>query len=155
MRLYIVRHGEAVDSHVDPGRPLSAAGRDEAQRIGGFLLRNAVKVESVWHSSKARARETAGILHSSGVLGGEVIEQRGLLPEDHPEECLAAIDACAGDLCIVGHLPHVAYLASALLTGQPSAPFIAFETCSALCLERNGPGRWHLRWMISPSQLRG
>jgi phosphohistidine phosphatase len=155
MYVYLVRHGEAGAASSDSARRLTPAGREEVSAIAGFLRMNGAQAASIWHSSKVRARETAEILARDGGLGGEILELPGLLPEDHPSEILSAIDAESVDLCIVGHLPSIAFLASSLLTAADSRPFVLFETATTLCLERNGRRSWHLKWMISPAQLRG
>jgi len=153
MRVYIVRHGEAGAAHSDSARQLTDAGRAEARAIAQFLKKTGARVSAIWHSPKARAKETAEILQREGDLGGDLTEHRGLLPEDHPSEVTIAIDAETEDLLIVGHLPNVSYLVSALLVDQHTRPFALFNTCSALCVERNGPSRWHLLWFISPELL--
>jgi phosphohistidine phosphatase len=152
MHVYLVRHGEAAAAQVDSARPLTLEGRRQCEAVAAFLKRNGARASAIWHSPKVRARETAEILRDSA-LGGGLIEHRGLLPEDHPSEAALAIDAETDDLCIVGHLPHMSYLASALLVGPNAAPFALFDTASTLCIERTGPSRWHLQWFISPEQL--
>ncbi len=153
MRVYLIRHGDAAAAAVDSARPLTPQGRAESQTIAAFLKRNGAQSSAVWHSSKVRARETAEIVLRDGALGGSLVEHRGLLPEDHASDVTIAINAESDDLCVVGHLPHLAYLASALLVGPNAAPFALFNTASALCMERNGPSRWHLLWFVSPEQL--
>ena len=153
MRVYLIRHGEAGMAHPDSARQLTPAGRAEAAAIARFLRRNHASAGAVWHSAKTRARETAEIVRLEAGFTGDLIEHRGLLPADHPGEVAGAIDAESDDLCVVGHLPHLAYLASALLVGPNANPFAIFETASALCVERDGNSHWHLRWMISPAQL--
>ena len=60
--LYLVHHAEAAESHVDPQRPLTEAGRRHAERLAGEAARRGVRPAAVWHSGKLRARQTAEIL---------------------------------------------------------------------------------------------
>jgi phosphohistidine phosphatase len=50
---------------------------------------------------------------------------------------------------LVGHTPHLARLASLLLTGDPEGDFIDFSMGGVACLRREGD-RWRLRWLITP-----
>lgn len=85
MRLFLVRHGQAVTSHIDPLRPLSTEGRSEARHLATHaspLLRD---VTTFWHSGKTRAEETARILADVSEVGAKVVEHEGLKPNDDPE----------------------------------------------------------------------
>lgn len=148
MKLYIIRHGEALSPDVDPERGLSDEGRRQADRLGAFLQEKQVHVPEIWHSPKARAQQTAQLVQASGDLGGTLIEKAGLLPNDSVEAIAIELEAIDTDVCIVGHLPFVERL-SAALTGQSSSHFV-FDTCAACCLEREGSGNWAVRWMLSP-----
>lgn len=153
MRVYLVRHGEAGAAPSDSARILTPEGRTEVAAIAEFLRKNGAEASAIWHSTKVRARETAQILTRDCRFRGELLEQPGLLPDDHPAEILRAIDAESDDLCIVGHLPQLAFVASSLLTGTEGRPFVLFDTATAVCVERNGRSGWHLKWAISPGNL--
>lgn len=153
MRVYLVRHGQAVDSDVDPARPLSDAGKREAVKLAQFAMRAGVKADEVWHSPKDRARQTAELLNEGGQLGGTLKEREGLLPDDDVSGVARDLAVASEDVCVVGHLPYLGYLAAALLEGPDAASFIAFDTAGMLCLEREGVGPWVLRWLVSPAIL--
>lgn len=55
----------------------------------------------------------------------------------------------AGDLMLVGHLPHLAQPASWPLTGRSDAKVVAFRNAGILCLEREA-NAWHIRWAGPP-----
>ncbi len=152
MRVYIVRHGQAGAAATDSARQLSAEGRAEVVKLGQFAARVGVRVSAVWHSPKVRARETAQLLNDSGRLGGALIEQSGLLPEDDPSDVAAELEAIGDDVCIVGHMPHVSYLVSMLVAGS-GAPLVRFETAAMACLEREAPGSWRILWHVFPAIL--
>ncbi len=152
MKLYLVRHGQALDSIEDSARRLSAEGRAEAERLADFVRGQGLRVGEIWHSDKARARETAEILVSSGRLASGASEKRGLSPNDPVGPVVDELAALDRDVCIVGHLPYVSTLASALLTGTDAAA-ISFATCGMLSLVREGSGRWWVDWFVRPSLL--
>jgi phosphohistidine phosphatase len=54
------------------------------------------------------------------------------------------------NIMLVGHLPHLGKLASLLLCGDENAGLISFRMGGALCLERDGAGKWSVQWMIIP-----
>ncbi len=59
-RLLLFRHAEAVHSskYDDRERPLTAAGRQSAARVGAFLAKTGQRVDLVLVSESARTRET-------------------------------------------------------------------------------------------------
>lgn len=150
MRLYLVRHGEAVSEEVDPRRPLSPTGRLDVQKLGRFLRRAKLKVDPIWHSGKARALETAQILGEALSVKDAPLARQGLAPLDPIEPIESQLRKTEEDLMIVGHLPFLGKLASSLLTGSPSLGVLSFQAAGVACLERVEEGSWCLEWMVSP-----
>ena len=153
MKVYLVRHGSATTSNADPRRPLSVQGRSEAEKLADFLAKAGIAVQETWHSSKDRARETAEILVARGGLQGAPRERSGLLPEDPVGPIADELAVLDGDVCIVGHLPFMGYLAAELTSKGSGRPEFVFTTCAMLCLERYGRGDWAVRWFVSPDLL--
>ncbi len=137
----------------DSRRPLSPAGRNEAERLADFLAKAGVTVEETWHSDKERARETAEILATRGGLQAPPQERPGLRPEDPIEPIAHELSLADGDVCIVGHLPFMPYLAAALTSNNSGSPEFVFTTCAMLCLEGSGRGGWAVRWFMTPQML--
>lgn len=150
MLLYIVRHGDALSELVDPARPLSSRGVKDIKAVASVL--EGLKVGSIHHSMKARARETALLLAASVSAPGGVRESDGLRPGDSPSIWAGRLEAEDSDMMLVGHLPHVSGLASALVAGDSRRVGFAFSPGSVLCLLRDD-GRWWVRWMLSPGLL--
>lgn len=151
MRVYLVRHGEAVPESEDSSRPLSSAGRSEVEHMASHLasirsLRDPVVIQ---HSGKLRALQTADIIAISIGAASAPEAARGLAPGDALEPALDMISTTEGNLMLVGHLPHIGRLAAHLLTGDPDRPLLYFKTATVACLvgER---GQWSLEWMLSP-----
>ena len=148
MLLYLARHGDAKREDEDPRRPLSEKGAAEVKRMAAFLKPLSISLGAVWHSGKARAMETAEILASALTVKDGVVKQRGLSPLDPVEPIRQDLMRRQEDLMIVGHLPFLANLASALLAGPEGSVLIAFEQSAILCLERSGEENWTVRWMV-------
>jgi phosphohistidine phosphatase len=54
---------------------------------------------------------------------------------------------------LVGHLPHLSRLASALLLGDPGREIVRFRMGAIVCLVR-AEGRWLLQWVLTPELAR-
>jgi phosphohistidine phosphatase len=155
MKLYLVRHGEAKSELDDPQRHLTERGRQDVERVAAWLARLKLPVAAVWHSDKARARETAAILAGAVVSAAPPAVHAGLGPDDAPDAMRAEIDHAAGDVMVVGHLPFVARLASLLVAGWTEGVVVDFPTGGVVCLELSGAGtprgpRWGVRWAVGP-----
>ncbi|UCF31081.1 MAG: phosphohistidine phosphatase SixA [bacterium] len=155
MHLFLVRHGEAVEAQADPGRPLSENGKAEASRIARFIGGQfQMYLGEMVHSPKTRAAQTARILADHLAFTGRVVEAPGLLPMDDPGIWMDRLPDLEVDTMLVGHLPHLSRLASTLLGWNSEADLVRFDTATVVCLE-GGPGNWVLKWMVSPSALKG
>ncbi len=147
MRLYLVQHGEAKSEEDDPERPLTDRGASDVRRVVIQATgAGSVTVERIVHSGKTRARQTA--VAWGEVLGVPVEEADGLAPRDDPATWAARVNAQAGDLMLVGHLPHLAKLAGLLLAGDADRPVIGFRQGGLVSLE-DGPAGWSV-WLILP-----
>ncbi|MDT8404928.1 phosphohistidine phosphatase SixA [Sulfuriflexus sp.] len=153
MKLYLVQHGEACTSEVDPSRPLTEQGKTDVNRLAVFLRKSGVRVDRIVHSGKLRARQTADRLVNA-VAAGKVPETCDLLqPNDDPARFTQLSAAWTGDTLVVGHLPFVARLVSQLTLGNTRTLFADFTPGSAVCLERHADNRWTLNWMVRPEVL--
>jgi phosphohistidine phosphatase len=154
MRLYLVRHGEAKHEDEDPERHLTDRGRRDVERVAALLAPLGLSVGGVWHSGKARARETAAIVARALAGAPEPVVRAGLAPGDAPDSVQAEIERSAQDLMIVGHLPFLGRLASLLLAGWTEGVVTDFQPGGVVCLERAGAGqRWGVRWSVPPELL--
>jgi phosphohistidine phosphatase len=153
MRLYLVRHGEAVDEEMDPQRPLTRRGREGVEKVGRFLKPLEISVGAIWHSNKLRAAETAQILADFVTSAGGVVERKGLSPMDPVEPMKEFIEETDEDLMVVGHLPFLGRLASMLILGNDQKGIVVFEEATALCLEGIHNGSWQILWMVTPQIL--
>jgi phosphohistidine phosphatase len=154
MRLYLTQHGLAVPKEVDPDRPLSEQGREDARRLARFLGSTGLRVEQVLHSGKVRAEQSAALLAEALLPGGQAQGHDGLNPNDPVEPLVAEIAAWTTDTLLVGHLPFLGRLASLLLVADSDRPILGFQPGTMACLERDPAGQWILAWMIRPELIR-
>ena len=149
MEIYLVRHGEAESELVEPTQPLRERGRAEATRIARHAALVKVAVAEIRHSTKLQAKQTAEILaaHFEPVRG--LREADDLAPPDDPGKAQDAVEAAVEPLMLVGHLPHLARLASLLLVGDPNREIVRFGPGAIARLERAERG-WVLGWILTP-----
>jgi len=152
MKLYLVRHGEAKPTEIDPSRGLTLKGIQDSTKVAEFLAKARLEVNEVFHSGKARAQETASIFAEHITARNGVFDTEGLSPNDDPSIWTARLSRLAEDTMLVGHLPHLARLVSRLLSDDPKSLSIEFRPASVLCLSRSHAG-WGLEWMIIPDIL--
>ncbi len=149
MEIYLVRHGEAESELVDPTQPLREHGRVDVTRMARHAARIKVAVAEIRHSTQRRAKQTAEILAAHLGPPRGLRESDDLEPTHDPGRARDAIEAAAEPLMLVGHLPHLARLASLLLAGDPNTDIVRFRPGAMARLERAEHG-WVLAWLLTP-----
>lgn len=145
MELYLVQHAEAKSKEEDPERGLTTKGKDEAGHVAARTAK-LIKINTVKHSPKLRAKQTADIF--AGHLHASSVEVEGLKPLDDPEVANAMVGLSDENVMLVGHLPHLNRLASLLLTGDAEADAVSFTMGAVVCLEKEE--KWRLKWIFTP-----
>lgn len=154
MSLYLVRHAHAVTAAVDSRRPLSELGREQTRSLGAFARRAVVPPPGeVWHSSLARARETAELLVNATGWTARLVCVDDLLGEADPRVMVPRLKVTTVVLALVGHDPHLSALASLLVAGVTAPARFILKKGAMLALSRN-EGVWSVRWQVSPETLR-
>ncbi len=148
MNLYLVQHGEAKPETEDPERPLADRGRADIARLARILARAAVSVAEIRHSGKRRAHETAQILAEALHPIRGVVLATGLAPKDPVEGIAREVSYLDEDIMLVGHLPHLGRLATALLTGHQDPSVVGFVPGTLARLDRSGG--WSVGWLVPP-----
>ena len=102
MRVYLVRRGESRPEEEDPQRRLTDEGVRNVQNVARFLRPLGLKLETIWHSGKHRAQQTAEILagavsatwvqHVTIGSGSEAPPQLGSCEIDATKETLMTDD---------------------------------------------------------------
>jgi phosphohistidine phosphatase len=150
MRLYLVQHGKAKPKEEDPDRSLTETGILETERIATFLKSIRLAVAAIWDSGKTRAAQTAEILASALSPKNGVVHRDNLSPNDPVRPTIERLSSVHEDMMIVGHLPHLGKLASALLIGNEEADVVAFRNSGIVCLERDETGAYRLLLSFGP-----
>ena len=153
MHCYLVRHGEAKSETEDPARPLSDRGREEVTRVARHVGALGLKIAEIRHSDKLRARQTAEIFAEFISPDRGIHGMEGLAPMDHPGKAQAAIETAHEPVMLVGHLPHLSRLASALILGDSEQEILHFKAGAIACLVSDGHV-FRLQWVLSPDLTR-
>jgi len=108
MQLYLMRHGEADSELTDGQRLLSDRRRNDIQRVAALVKANiGITVNTVFHSGKTRARETAQMFSSYVTLSDPIEIDDHLSPNADPEIWKDRLVGERENLMLVGHLPHL------------------------------------------------
>lgn len=149
-RIYFAQHGLAVDKKDDPERPLSKDGIEQSKIVAKFLQGSETSLDSIFHSGKLRAAQTAEIFATAlDISSTSVIE--GLSPND--DVTLLAQDLNISNALYVGHLPHLEKLVTHLITGNDGDSVLSFRNSSVVCLEKHD-ANYQLQWYLTPDILK-
>ena len=154
MKLFCVRHGHAAQMPDYTGeRPLTQEGINEVSKIAAYLKRQGIHVVHLMHSGKLRARQSAEIL-AMFEEEGQDLEVCALLGSDYPTAPLIdLIQEWHDDTMLVGHMPFMSQLVSALILGKDSYDILQFSPGTVVCLDRIENHRWILNWVVRPDTL--
>ncbi|MBM4136747.1 MAG: phosphohistidine phosphatase SixA [Nitrospira sp.] len=150
MLLYLVQHAEAKREEEDPSRSLSEKGLQDIKRVAVYAEKLNIKISQIFHSGKTRALQTAEVLADHLKPEKGITQTDGLSPMDEPQIWADRILKMQDATMLVGHLPHLARLASLLLCGDKNKGIVNFKMGGIVCLSRNEDGKWSVEWMIIP-----
>lgn len=160
MRLYVMRHGVAIDRldpdcPPDPERPLTPDGSARARQALHGLVSLGVTMDRIFSSPYARSLQTAELAAEAlGVPRLQLETTPLLLPGADLAELVQGMQQLRVKAVLyVGHAPEVDLLI-ALLCGQPS-PFTSLKKAGIAHLERKpGVDRARLVALLEPKVLR-
>ena len=158
--IYILRHGIAVASgtrgYPNDDRPLTEEGIKKMKEAADGIAQNVPEIDLIVSSPLVRAHDTAKIAAGAIRYNKSIKTTKHLMPG-------AGTDGIINELAdyknvrlvmLVGHNPHLEFLASALLgAGSPVIEFKKGGMCriDIDALPPEGPGR--LIWHLTPKQL--
>ncbi len=163
MMLYLVRHGIAVDIgergvSLDRDRMLSEEGVARTRVAADGFAALGCGVERLISSPLRRARETAVIFQNALGTKLKVETSERLNGATVVEETLAWLrKQPLKPTMLVGHMPHLAELASSLLADSALPLDIQFKKAAVCCLWCDGkalPAGARLNWLLQPRTLR-
>ena len=153
MKLYLMRHGEALSADLDPEQGLSDNGKEKIEALAKHLHQQNLTFQCVFHSVKKRAMQTAEIM--ARVLSPDVKPQvmNNIKPNDDPRLVAPELNTWNEDTLVTTHLPFLPNIVT-LLTGQDVfLSAITFETGTIICLEKGNNDTWNLKWSSAPSEI--
>lgn len=152
MNLYLIRHGDYNDAHIDPEKGLSVEGRKQVRKTIKYLAKNGVKISEIWHSDKKRAKDTAE-LAAEILKKKKIFQKKDLAPLDDVKHAANRIQAQKSNILIAGHLPHLSNLATRLILKKESGTAFKLKAASILALTQDQDKNWQIEWLISPENL--
>ncbi len=160
MRLYLVRHGKAVIGAEQEDRPLSPRGRSDITAMANHLARQGVSIESCYHSTLSRARQSAEVLRAIVSPSCPLKELPGIEPWGDIKAFTDLAARWDEDVMVCGHEPFMGMVAARLLCGDAHAARLEVKTGTVMAFERRLAGSdrkplWALRWMLTPRMVRG
>jgi len=140
----LVHHADAVGPDVDPQRPLSAAGRRQAEWLAEHARAAGLRPAAIWHSGKLRARQTAEAFLGACNPFAEFKAMRGLRPDDAPDWIRDVLEEQSASVLIVSHMPLLPALLRRLVPDAANFPLHGM-----VVIERTDE-RYVERWRIEP-----
>ena len=163
MELYLVRHGIAVDigEHDvknDEERFLSPKGEKRTAQTAKALAKLNCALAVILSSPLSRAVQTARIVAKILSPRPELVEVAFLKPKARIAAALRELRALPhGSILLVGHMPHLSRLASAILTGDENALSVDFDKSGVCRIDGEGSlgrGAAQLKWLLDSEHCR-
>jgi len=153
MKLYFLRHAEALDGADDAARPLSPRGKKEAREVARFLKQAGIEFDAAFTSPLVRAKQTAEVVLD--VCGSTKLDVTSALLNEASEatfdEWLKGIPE-AKHVCLVGHAPTLAERVRRLL-GVEAPETFKMPKAGLACLETENRRTAALKFFITPKVL--
>ena len=156
MKLYFLRHAEALDGADDAARPLSPHGRKQAACIAEFLKAAGVEFDAAYSSPLVRARQTSEIVLEicDGVNRSQAHVADALLNEASQvafSRWLTELPPVKHTL-LVGHAPSLAERVCSLISISDSAA-LKLPKAGLACVETEDGQKGILKLLVSPKPL--
>lgn len=151
MELYLAQHAESKSKEEDPERGLSDLGFANIRKVAGFAKNMNICVNSIYHSDKLRAKQTANELAKTINPISGLKQRDGIAPMDDITSMKEEINKSDKNLMIVGHLPYLDKLTSALLCEDENKNIVSFQNgCIVKLVRTDEANSWSIKWMIAP-----
>ena len=155
MELYLVQHSESKSKEEDPERGLSDHGFANIRKMAAYAKKLNISVENIYYSNKLRARQTAEELAKTVIPAMGLKQREDIAPMDNVTSIKDEIKTRENSLMIIGHLPFMNKLASALLCEDEEKNIVSFLNGCIVKLSKNDEtNAWSLKWMITPEIIK-
>jgi phosphohistidine phosphatase len=156
MKVYFLRHADALDGEDDAARPLSPLGKEQSEAMAKFLTKGGVKFAAAYTSPLVRAHQTAEIvLRSMGRMGDVKLETvRALLNETSETQWNRWLKSLPEEkhVLFVGHAPSIDERVRAMLSvAHPNALTMPKGAVACIATDDRHSGR--LKYLVTPKSL--
>jgi len=161
MRIYLVRHGIAVDREdpkcpSDPKRYLTPEGIKKTRAAMRGLRTLVTKPDGIITSPYLRAAETAEIAADElGYPADKILQSDALLPGAVPSQLLRElVKLSAEEVMCFGHAPHLDLFIAHCLGGRSAVTELKKAGAACLEMEKLSAGSGVLAWLFTSKALR-
>jgi phosphohistidine phosphatase len=156
MKLYFLRHADALPGADDAVRPLSPLGRKQSRKMGRFLRKAGIEFETAFSSPLVRAHQTAGlVLKTLDSLPPRKLQiTDALLNETSQAQFDQWLNGLprADRVLLVGHAPTMDERVCQLL-GVSRADLLKLPKGALACLETDDCRVASLKFFVTPKLL--
>ncbi len=150
MALYLVQHGKSFSKDQDPEQGLTQTGIDEVTLIAQVAKGYQVPVNTIFHSEKKRAAQTAELFAEALQSDKNIQQITGIKPLDDVK-LFATTLSNADNNMYVGHLPFMERLTSYLVAGSADLTVFKFQNGGIVCLDQSSDSKtWFIKWALMP-----
>lgn len=149
MNLYIMRHGQAAAPSADQEQILTKEGQMGIEELAIKLGQQGIKLAHIFHSGKARARQTAEIMATMIGTNIDLKVHADIKPDNDPQQLINDISDWHEDTLVVSHLPFIPHLITLLTADNQGAHSITFQPGTIVCLTPNNSA-WNIEWVTMP-----
>jgi phosphohistidine phosphatase len=144
MILLLMRHGNAAKPQGESHLRLTGRGKKEAALAAQALQARQIKLETIWHSPKPRAVETAGIvLAKAGNTQTRLEEKKELAPEGDVQKIYEDLMLEKPDcVALISHLPFLEKLVYRIQQETGHSSPLEFPTAGIQAFQWDGKWEW-------------
>ena len=156
MKLYFLRHADALPGADDAARSLSPFGRKQSRKLGRFLKEAEIEFDAAYSSPLVRATETAEVvLKTLGLLSPRKLQLTDALLNETSEtqfgQWLKGLPP-ADHVLLVGHAPTLSERVGHLL-GVNNAEALRLPKGALACVDKEDRRAACLKFFITPKLL--
>lgn len=147
-----MQHALACSAEENAERPLSPAGIDQAKAAARGIKRLGLNFDLIIASPKRRAQQTAALIAEGARFPySDILTAEAMLPDRYPQDLFALLqkESAESRILVVGHMPHLAKLASDLLRGGE----LLIENAGLSCFDIAESGSARLEFHLRAKQL--
>ena len=156
MKLYFLRHADALAGADDAQRPLSPTGREQARQLARFLHNSGVAFDLAFTSPLVRAQQTLAVVlaitnQSQPVQAQETPALLNETEADTFADWLVQLPD-VGHVLLVGHEPTLSARVRRML-GLEREESLPLSKCAVACVKTTDQRTGTLKFLLTPRSL--